>query len=161
MPSTDEPTDDPTNRPDDRRADDAAAIERDGRPAVDPGPAISTILPVVELPEGTPDRCTSIEPGHNPHWIQARLAVEHPGTAGTLVRTPDGGVALRPLDGSDELTLRCHRPAALVEVLDRYGPHGWKLSYGVLVHPGDGSPGTLAVGICVATGDEPLTRCTR
>lgn len=152
MSSTDDPTNDSTAGAD--------AVGRDDRPALEPGPSINTILPVVELPGNTRGRCGAQKPGHNPHPIQARLAFEKPGTPGTLVRTADGGVALRPLDGTDDIPVACHRPAALVEVLERYGTHGWKLSYGMLVHPGDGSPDTLAVGVCVATGDEPVGRCT-
>jgi hypothetical protein len=112
---------------------------------------VQTILPVVQLPGAEPGRCTLQRAGHNVNPVQARVASERPGIAGTLVRT-DAGVVLRPADGGDDLVLRCHRPEALDEVLARFGPDGWRVSTSLLLND-------RGVGISVACGDTELSPC--
>jgi hypothetical protein len=112
---------------------------------------VQTILPAVKLPGSEPDRCESYGAGHNVHPIQARLAMQDPGIRGSLVRTKNG-VALRSADGSEYLHLRCHRPEALEELLERFGPDGWRISACMLVN-------NYGVGISVAYGDLEMRPC--
>jgi hypothetical protein len=112
---------------------------------------VQSDLPVVELAGSGDDTCGSYRPGHNVHPTQARIAMEQPGISGTLVRT-DQGVVFRPTDGNEDIGLRCHRPAALDEVLDKYGPADWRVSAGMLLND-------HGVGISVACNDIEWEPC--
>jgi hypothetical protein len=93
-------------------------------------------------------RCGSYTPGHDVHYIQARLSAEHGmGMPARIERVDDDGT-IRFVDGS---TLWNHDPERLRAILDRFGNDAFLMSRGVLRLPN----GTGAYLICVAEAPDP------
>ena len=99
-----------------------------------------------DIPNGI--RCGAFTPGHDVHYIQARLSAEHGmGIPAHIDRVDDDGT----IHFADGTTQWNHDPERLRTILERFGNGAFLMSRGVLRLPN----GTGAYLICVADAPDP------
>jgi hypothetical protein len=92
--------------------------------------------------------CGSYHPGHDVHWIQAKLSYERPAAAGVAQMEADGWVTVH-LDAGDSRRVWTHDPVRLAALLARTEGRAELRAPGVLAVPsGNGYH-------CVSVASEP------
>ena len=99
--------------------------------------------------------CDLYLPGHMVHWIQARLAWEHPREWGVLEEAQEQVITVRFPDRISRY--RHHQVQAVLDVASTGSPVLVSEGYGMLDIPSD--HGSLW-GFCIADADEPWRACS-